>query len=481
MTAYSTSMTLALHWFRTDLRLGDNTSLLAAQQSGLPVVALYVATPEQWRLHDDAPIKLDFWRRNLASLEQALHAVGIPLLCAEVPSYQQIPALFAQLLPALKIAEVHCNAEYPLNERRRDDAVAVVCQQLGIRMRQHGDQVLVEPATLLNKSGQPFKVFTPYARAARERLPTAFTTRDCQPQPLLQLSTLLQLPGLPQITALAALTFPGGNATTTDLWPAGEQHAQQRLTQFCQQRIQHYQQQRDFPASDGTSALSPYLAAGALSIRQCWQAAQAWQDGAGVFTWQNELLWRDFYKYVMWHYPHVCQRQSWRNDVGHVPWRQDPHEFARWCEARTGFPLIDAAMRQLLQTGWMHNRLRMVVAMFLTKHLLMDWRWGERWFMQHLIDGDFAANNGGWQWSASTGTDAVPYFRIFNPISQSQRFDAEGSFIRHYLPELTALDKLSIHAPGLLRPPSYALPMLDLAMGRERALLAFKRHEQRSP
>jgi deoxyribodipyrimidine photo-lyase len=469
-------MTLALHWFRTDLRVDDNPSLFAAQHAGLPVVALYIATPEQWRLHKDAPIKLDFWRRNLASLEVSLHALGIPLLCMEVPSYQQVPALLAELLSLLKIAELHCNAEYPLNERRRDAAVAEVCQQLGVRMQQHLDQVLIEPAALLNKSGQPFKVFTPYSRTVRERLPASFTLRSGQPQPL------LTLPALPQVRTRESLNFPQlnpqlNNTQAASLWPAGEQQAQQRLTQFCQQRIQHYQQQRDFPAIDGTSAISPYLAAGVLSIRQCWQAAQQWRDGPGVFTWQNELLWHDFYKYIVWHYPHVCQHLPWRQDVGHVPWRHDEQDFNLWCEGRTGFPLIDAAMRQLLQTGWMHNRLRMVVAMFLTKHLLIDWRWGERWFMQHLIDGDFCANNGGWQWSASTGTDAVPYFRIFNPISQSQRFDAEGSFIRHYLPELAALDNHSVHAPNLLRPPSYALPMLELALGRERALLAFKRHD----
>jgi deoxyribodipyrimidine photo-lyase len=177
----------------------------------------------------------------------------------------------------------------------------------------------------------------------------------------------------------------------------------------------------------------------------------------------------------MWHYPHVCRHQPWKNDVGHVPWRHDHAEFQLWCEGRTGIPIVDAAMQQLVQTGWMHNRLRMITAMFFSKHLLLDWRWGERWFMQHLIDGDFAANNGGWQWSASTGTDAAPYFRIFNPVTQSHRFDAEGVFLRRYLPELATLDNDAIHDPGLLRPAGYPPPMLELAFGRERALQAFKK------
>ncbi len=462
-------MSVALHWFRTDLRVADNPGLSAAQSSGLPVVGLYIATPGQWQAHDDAPIKLDFWRRNLLALEAALQQHGIPLLCIQVNSYRDIPARFEQLLPLLKVAQLHCNAEYPLNERRRDEAVAAVCGRLGVHMQQHLDQVLIEPARLLNKSALPFKVFTPYARAAREMLPPALWLQKIAVQ------TTVQLPVLPLAKQVSELTFASSNAAWTALWPAGEQHAQQRLTTFCQQRIADYKLQRDFPAIEGTSTISAYLAAGVVSVRQCWQAAQQWQDGAGVFTWQNELLWHDFYKYIAWHFPHICLHKPWKSDVGHVPWRHDQNEFQHWCEGRTGIPLIDAAMQQLLQTGWMHNRLRMIVAMFLTKHLLIDWRWGERWFMQHLVDGDFAANNGGWQWSASTGTDAVPYFRIFNPVTQSQRFDEEGAFIRRYLPQLADLDNATVHAPGLLRPASYVPPMIDLAFGRERALLAFKR------
>ncbi len=460
-------MTLALHWFRTDLRVHDNLALSAAQAVG-PIVALYIATPQQWRMHDDALIKQDYWRRSLQALEAELNALGIPLLCFEVATYREVPVLFARLLPALQVTELHCNREIPVNEQLRDQAVAGVCRELAVRMTLHDDRMLIAPARVLNKSGEPFKVFTPYARAMRELLqglPQAAALRR-QQQPMLA--------RLPERQELADLNWPAPKPQWERDWPAGNKSLSKQLDAFCQSRVDGYRTQRDLPAVNGTSRLSPALAAGSLSIRECWRRAALWHDGEGALTWQNELLWRDFYQYILWHYPRVCKKLPWREDVGHVPWRHDAKEFALWCEGRTGIPIIDAAMRQLQQTGWMHNRLRMVTAMFLTKHLLIDWRWGERWFMQNLIDGDLAANNGGWQWSASTGTDAVPYFRIFNPVTQSRRFDSEGAFIRQYVPELAHLDNKEIHDPQMKRPANYPPAVIDLAFGRERALKAFK-------
>lgn len=463
-------MSIALHWFRTDLRIEDNSSLFAAQQSGKPVVGLYIATPAQWDLHDDAPMKRDFWRRNLLGIQDGLARLGIPLLCMQVPHYHDIPAALAQLWPALDISELHAGAEYPLNERARDAAVGELCRAHNARFHIHEDSVLVAPTAVLNSSAQPFKVFTPYARVMRKLLS----------QSGLRGTSLHEqaAPALPEIAvsrSVATLDFGNANSEWSRLWPAGESHAQSQLQQFCSQRVASYHQNRNFPALAGTSQISPYLAAGVLSIRQCWRVAGGWDDGDGVLAWQNELLWRDFYKYVMWHFPHVSRHLPWRQDTQHVPWRHDQREFDAWCAGKTGIPIVDAAMRQLLQTGWMHNRLRMLTAMFLSKHLLIDWRWGERWFMQHLVDGDFSANNGGWQWSASTGTDAVPYFRVFNPVLQSARFDPDGTFIRRHLPELAELDKRSIHDPGVSRPVDYPPPIIDLAFGRERALAAFKK------
>ena len=269
-----------------------------------------------------------------------------------------------------------------------------------------------------------------------------------------------------------------------DLWPAGEDEAHERLARFTSEQIHYYQDERDLPAKPGTSQLSTYLAAGVLSPRQCLHAALGSNNGEfesgspGVFTWVNELLWREFYKHVLVGFPRVSRHRAFKPETEYLPWRNAPTELAAWQEGRTGVPIVDAAIRQLLATGWMHNRLRMVVAMFLTKNLLIDWREGERFFMRHLIDGDLAANNGGWQWSASTGTDSVPYFRIFNPLSQSERFDPEGQFIKHWLPELAALNKKEVHNPasagGLFGVADYPAPIVDLKKSRERALSAFK-------
>ena len=461
-------MSLVVHWFRSDLRVHDNLALAAAQAAGT-VAALYIATPRQWRKHDDAPVKQDYWRRNLHVLEAALRELGIPLLFMEVPSYAEVPALFARLLPLWKVSELHCNREYACNEEARDASVLQVCRELGITMRVQDDHVLVAPERVMNKSGEPFKVFTPYARTVREMLQHGLPQAQ-----KLRKQELPELPRLPPQRDLRELSWAAIESNWERLWPAGEGAALKQLDAFCKGRIADYKAQRDLPAVDGTSRLSPALAAGVVSVRECWRRATRWRDGADALTWQNELLWRDFYKCVMTHFPHVGKKRAWRSDVGHVPWRHDKREFKAWCEGRTGIPIVDAAMRQLLQTGWMHNRLRMLAATFLAKHLLIDWRWGEQWFMQNLVDGDFASNNGGWQWCASTGTDAAPYFRVFNPVTQSKRFDPEGAFIRRWVPELAALDNKEIHEPETKRPADYPPALVDLAFGRERALNAFR-------
>lgn len=461
-------MTLALHWFRSDLRTHDNLALAAAQAAGT-VAALYIATPRQWREHGDAAIKQDYWRRNLHLLDESLRELGIPLVCLEVPSYADIPAALARVLTAWKVGQLHCNREYAWNEERRDAAVGAMCRELGVAMCVQDDHVLVAPERVKNKSGEPFKVFTPYARAMREQLQWGLPQgRKLRGQEAPKLARV------PEQRELHELSWGAIEPHWERLWPAGERAARKNLEAFCKKQVGAYREQRDLPAREGTSKLSPALAAGVVSVRECWRRATQWNEGEGALTWQNELLWRDFYKAVMTHFPHVCKQRAWRSDVGHVPWRHDQKQFAAWCEARTGIPIIDAAMRQLLQTGWMHNRLRMLTATFLAKHLLIDWRWGEAFFMQHLIDGDFASNNGGWQWCASTGTDAAPYFRVFNPVTQSRRFDPDGAFLRRWLPELADLDNDAIHDPQIERPADYPPALIDLAFGRERVLNAFK-------
>ncbi|MDT8397478.1 MAG: deoxyribodipyrimidine photo-lyase [Pseudomonadales bacterium] len=468
-----------LHWFRSDLRIHDNQALAQALAAG-PTVALYIAVPQQWQAHADAPIKLDLWRRQLMALEQSLKQMAVPLLFIEVPDYRQVPAVFAELIDRLALERVFFNAEYPLNERTRDQAVRAACQALGVIVSTCDDQVLLAPGRVLTQAAQPFKVFTPFARKAREYLesaaPAVLRPRPGPAQSLALLPANLPIKGRCKLDDIGwPSPTPQQGQIWQTLWPAGEACAREALQRWCQQNIAAYRKTRDFPELAGTSGLSAYLACGAISIRECWMKAAAYQDGEGVETWRNELLWRDFYKHILVHFPHVCRNKPWRQDLEHVRWRHDDDDYKRWCQGETGFPLIDAAMRQLLDTGWMHNRLRMLSAMFFSKHLLLDWRLGERWFMQHLVDGDFSANNGGWQWSASTGTDAVPYFRLFNPLSQSRRFDPQGHFIRRFIPELAGLDDKAIHMPGPFKPSTYPAPMLDLAFGRKRALAAFAR------
>ena len=466
-----------LLWLRNDLRIQDNTALAAALQTG-PTVAVFLLSPEQWLAHDDAACKVDFWLRNLVELQKSLATLNVPLLIRSADDWQQAPEVIAELCQQLNIRAVQVNTEYGIHESQRDLAVGALLIDQGILFHNHFDQLLFKPGSVLTQTGTYFKVFSQFKKICYQRLygylPETITT------PKAQAALDIASDAIPNAVAGFAATDPSVQA----LWPAGEQAAQQRLQTFAEQAIDDYLDQRDIPALPGTSQLSAYLAAGVISVRQCLHAALAANQGEfdsgkpGVVTWINELLWREFYKHILVGYPKVSRSRAFKPETEFLAWRHAPKDLLAWQQGRTGFPIIDAAMRQLLATGWMHNRLRMVVAMFLTKNLLIDWREGERFFMQHLIDGDLAANNGGWQWSASTGTDAVPYFRIFNPVSQSQRFDPKGTFIRHWIPELKHLSDKEIHQPklltGLFGTADYPKPIVDLSASRQRALSAFK-------
>ncbi|MBD2837908.1 deoxyribodipyrimidine photo-lyase [Pseudomonas sp. JM0905a] len=466
-----------LMWFRTDLRVRDNTALHAALTTG-PTIALYLISPGQWRAHDDAPAKVDFWLRNLAELAWALDRLNVPLLIRHADTWADAAEVVRKLCHELDVGAVQVNEEYGVNETRRDRAVAERLAADGIVLRSHLDQLFFRPGSVLTQSGSYFQVYSQFRKVCYQRLHTALPS--CLPPPRAQEEL-----DIPNDTLPAAVDgFPVPPESLRQLWPAGEAAALERLETFALEELWCYEERRDFPAQPGTSQLSPYLAAGVLSPRQCLHAALGNNQGEfdsgnpGVVCWINELLWREFYKHILVGFPRVSQHRPFRQETEALAWRNAPEELEAWQQGRTGIPIVDAAMRQLLATGWMHNRLRMVVAMFLTKNLLIDWREGERWFMRHLIDGDLAANNGGWQWSASTGTDAAPYFRIFNPVSQSQRFDPEGHFLCHWLPELAHLDKRDIHNPaglgGLFGVEGYPAPLVDLSASRERALAAFR-------
>lgn len=468
---------MQLIWLRSDLRIHDNTALSAAASRG-PCVAVYLLSPQQWLEHDDAPCKVDFWLRNLRELSLALGRLNIPLLIRSAPRWDDAPAVLLELCQQLQIDAVYFNEEYGVHEALRDAAVDETLKAEGIEVRHYLDQLLFKPGSVLTRTGTYFQVFSQFRKVCHERLhrslPLLVSTPTAQSR--------INIASDPIPESIQGFDTPSEGLRA--LWPAGEAESQRRLATFADAQIDFYQSERDFPAKPGTSQLSAYLAAGVISPRQCLHAALQCNQGefesgkAGVLTWINELLWREFYKHILVGYPRVSRHRAFRPETEALAWRDAPDDLLAWQQARTGVPIIDAAMRQLLETGWMHNRLRMVVAMFLTKNLLIDWREGERFFMRHLIDGDLAANNGGWQWSSSTGTDSAPYFRIFNPMSQSEKFDADGMFIKHWLPELAGLNKKDVHNPanlgGLFGVTDYPSPIVNIPASRARALAAFK-------
>ncbi|WP_120994397.1 cryptochrome/photolyase family protein [Stutzerimonas urumqiensis] len=468
---------LQLIWLRTDLRADDNTALSAAMANG-PTVALFLITPEQWRRHDDAACKVDFWLRNLACLGERLERLGVPLLIRQVPDWTGAPDVLVRVCHELRVAAVHVNDQYGVNEQRRDEAVASALLDRGVRFERHLDDALFAPGTIRTRTGGPFRVYGQFRKACLERLWHAPVGAGSAPRPQAPLG--IAGDALPD----RVIGFEPPSAELQARWPAGERHAQAQLARFVDERLSAYGQARDVPSEPGTSQLSPYLAAGVLSPRQCLDAALAANRGtfdggdAGASQWIGELLWREFYRHVLCAFPRVSMGRAFRPETERLPWRHAPDELCAWQQGRTGIPLVDAAMRALLATGWMHNRLRMITAMFLSKNLLIDWREGERWFMRHLIDGDLAQNNGGWQWCASTGTDSVPYFRLFNPVTQSQRFDPQGVFIRQWAPELAHLSDRDIHLPpvsaDLFAAADYPPLIVDLARSRARALDAFR-------
>ncbi|GGO79734.1 deoxyribodipyrimidine photo-lyase [Marinobacterium nitratireducens] len=453
-----------LVWFRNDLRLSDNPALHQACAAGGPVLAVAVLTPQQWQAHSEAPRKLAFWRDALLSLGEDLESLGIPLRVLELATFDDCPDALLDLCRSLGARRVFFNFEYPLNERRRDIGVKQRLRAEGIVVEGfHGDLIL-PPGSVLSGKGEPFRVFTPFSRAwRRELLRTDFS---CLPAPGRQARCELRRDSVPAL----------GEGYDAALWPAGEQAAAARLQRFVGAGLESYGNDRDYPAIDGTSGLSPYLATGQLSARQCLSAARL---GLGAdwleSVWVTELIWREFYRHLLVAFPGQCRYQPFRPEVeAKIRWHHRPELFDAWCRGETGFAIVDAAMHQLLKTGWMHNRLRMLTASFLTKLLGVDWRLGCDFFMSRLIDGDFASNLGGWQWSASVGADAAPYFRIFNPARQAERFDPNDDFVCHWLPELASLSARERRDPERAAAARGLKPVIDYARARREALEAYQ-------
>ena len=468
-------------WFRSDLRVSDNPAFSAAMRQG-PVTAVYLLCEQQWDEHNVALIKRDLIVRQLKSLERSLAALNVPLIVWNAGDFRHaerhLPAEIHNLTGG-QCRGVYFNEEYEVNEAALSQNVVSGLQKLGIHSFRFHDQCAIVPGDIRTGSREYYKVFTPFKKAYIRDFHAK--SRALIPEP--------EATGVSGISSdLSVLDSVRTDDRVSDLWPAGEDEAHDRLNRFIEDKINDYNDERDIPSVSGTSVLSPYLAIGAISTRQCLHAAMANNEGMlasgkeGADRWISELIWRDFYRHLLVAFPRLCRGKPFVADTDALPWKSDESLLTAWKEGRTGYPIVDAAMRQLNETGWMHNRLRMVAAMFLTKHLFIDWRLGENYFMEHLIDADFASNNGGWQWSASTGVDAVPYFRIFNPVRQSERFDPQGTFIRQYVPELTSLDKKAIHNPGqkLADYLGYPAPLVDHKQATESTKLIFRKLMSRS-
>jgi len=472
-----------LIWFRQDLRIQDHAALWHATQAG-PTVAVVILSPEQWQLHDDAAIKIEFYLRQLQSLKDELASLNIPLLVHTIPLWKDVPEYFVNLMQQLPIQDVYANIELGVNELKRDQAVQKYLNQQGKELVLFHDRTLFPVGSIRNQSNLPYQVFGAFKKTCYQRLQPALP--QCYPTPAPQQAiTDLKLISSTDIKTLQLEYQKHIHHPHDHEWQISEAYALKQLDQFVEEQLNEYTTGRDFPARSGTSQLSAYLNIGIISIRQCLQALFRQQQGHfeiqsdGQQSWLDELLWREFYQHILFDFPRVSRHLPFKQSTQNIPWCDDPVALEKWQQGQTGIPIIDAGMRQMLATGWMHNRVRMICAMFLSKNLLIDWRKGEQWFMQHLIDGDLAANNGGWQWCASTGTDSVPYFRIFNPISQSQKFDPEGEYIRKWIPELAQIDKKIIHEPYSKNHSltlDYPHPMVDLKLSRTRAIEAFKAH-----
>ncbi len=467
-----------LVWFRSDLRTADNSALYTACAAAEgPVCALFLVCADQWREHDWGRPRTDFLRRSVAQLGADLAALDIPLLVRAVGSFDAAPAAVVDVARHAGCDAVFCNVEPEWNELQRDLAAARACADAGLAWHLHDDQTVLPPSSLATRQGGAYTVYTPYWNTWRLNLLRAGAPEPA-PVPRGRPARVVEPePGPPDWGEFAGPVVPATR------WPAGERAARRRLDAFVAGPINLYHERRNqADLAGGTSELSPYLAVGAISARQCLSAVLKRNGGLldtlglGPAVWVKELVWREFYRHVMTGYPRVSRGRAFKVATERLAWRSDDDELSAWQQGRTGYPYVDAGMRQLAAEGWMHNRLRMITAMFLTKHLLHDWREGEQWFAQSLVDVDLSSNNGGWQWCASTGTDASPYFRVFNPATQGRRHDPDGVYVRRWVPELAGLSAREVHepSPAARRHCGYPEPIVDHVLARHRVMGAFR-------
>lgn len=426
---------ITVFWFRRDLRLEDNAGLYHALQSGRPVLPLFIFDREILdELENKEDRRVEFIHHALNQLQTELRQAGSSLLVR----YGKPAEVWKQLLAQFDVAAVYANHDYEPYAIRRDREIGELLKEQGIPFHTFKDQVIFEKNEVLSSQGNPYTVYTPYRNRWRELL-SAEALKSFPSESLLQ--NFWKTSALP-IPELGKLGFEATGAA----FPAKA---------LREEIVRDYHRQRNFPAAEGTTRLGVHLRFGTVSVRILVRRALELND-----TWLEELIWREFFMMILWHFPQVVD-QPFKEKYAAIPWRNDAKEFAAWQEGRTGYPLVDAGMRELNATGFMHNRVRMVAASFLSKHLLIDWRWGERYFAKKLLDYELASNNGNWQWAAGCGCDAAPYFRIFNPVTQAEKFDPRQQYIKKWVPELHS--------------PAYPAPMVEHQFARQRVLEVFKK------
>ena len=423
---------VSLFWFRRDLRLHDNAGLYHALKSGTPVLPIFIFDRTILdQLDEKADARVQFIRDSLSLIQEELKKRG-----ASLDVFYGYPsAVFSKLLSAYQVVKVFTNHDYEPYARERDAAVAKLLQQEGVPLLTYKDQVIFEKDEILKEDGKPYTIFTPYSKKWKARL-TGFYQRPYPVEKYLRHLYRQEAKALPSLSSMgfsqSDLSIPPGSVKKATL--------------------EKYAEQRDYPAiTGGTSRIGIHLRFGTCSIRELAAKASVWSE-----TYLNELIWRDFYQMILWHFPMVGKGKAFKPAYDHIRWRNNEKEFEKWCQGETGYPIVDAGMRELNTTGFMHNRVRMIAASFLAKHLLIDWRWGEAYFAEKLLDYDLASNNGGWQWAAGSGCDAAPYFRLFNPTLQAEKFDPDHSYIRRWVPEWEG--------------GGYPPPMVEHTMARKRAL-----------
>lgn len=425
---------ISICWLRRDLRLTDNAALYHALKSGYPVLLLFIFDKHILsKLPNRNDARVTFIFDTLVQLDTNLNQLGSSILI----KYSTAEEAWAETLSTYSVKEVYTNHDYEPYARERDDALAEYLASEGIIFKTFKDQVIFEKNEVIKSDGKPYTVFTPYFRQWQQKL-NSFYLKD---YPVARyLKHLLPI----KINNKLSLEDMGF-----------ERSVRQFPTMHFEDKLQAYEDKRDFPAEDATSHIGLHLRFGTISIRKAAREAIAQK----AEKWLSELAWRDFYMMILWHFPHTVE-QSFKPAYDNIQWSNDEADFEKWCAGNTGYPLVDAGMRQLNTTGYMHNRVRMVVASFLTKHLLIDWRWGEAYFAEKLLDYEQASNIGGWQWACGCGNDAAPYFRVFNPELQAKKFDPDNKYIHHWVPEL--------------KQQKHVKPIVEHAFARERVLKVFK-------